>query len=579
MAGWTINFADTLNEPRARITVVALGFGSLAGLLVYGLGWAGLMALGYLPALGGTAPSLEGFTVFLNHPQFIGALGRTVGVGFLATFISLFLSFSVFAAFLHRPVFPVLLRPLGMVLSLPHGLMALMLLLLFAPMGMVVRLVWVVGGFGDQPPDFLFAPDPWGLGMLVCLVIKETAFLILMLLATQTPVQSRALLASARSMGYHPITAWLKVIAPLQYRKMRFPLYAVLAFSLMVVEIPLITNSFDAPTLSLLVLRFGQHPDLAMLIPAASGSIILLGVIAASILGWHVLEKLLAFPIRRWMVDGYRDVGRRLGAPIAVCYLVGLAVVVGGLGLITLHAVSFRWRFPDLLPERWLWNAPQTNIPHDVLVDALVQTVTIGLMSGFLSVTLVLLALMTLSQRAGAMLILYSYLPLLIPQITLMLGVQIGLLHLGGVGDVTSVIVCHLLFVLPYVAFSLHGSLRYFDRRYLILARSLGRTWQEQLWQVTIPLCLRPLLTAFAVGFAVSAAQYLPTLLIGQGRVETLMTLFLNVFAGGNLREIAQTGLLLAIVIALPFGVAQYLPDLLYRHRRGMRVVRGALAQ
>ncbi|MFN7053661.1 MAG: ABC transporter permease, partial [Gemmobacter sp.] len=82
----------------------------------------------------------------------------------------------------------------------------------------------------------------------------------------------------------------------------------------------------------------------------------------------------------------------------------------------------------------------------------------------------------------------------------------------------------------------------------------------------------RPVLTAAAVGLAVSVGQYLPTLLIGGGRVETLTTEAVALSSGGNRRLIGAYALLQMLLPALGFAFALLLPALLFRNRRGMLV-------
>ena len=83
-------------------------------------------------------------------------------------------------------------------------------------------------------------------------------------------------------------------------------------------------------------------------------------------------------------------------------------------------------------------------------------------------------------------------------------------------------------------------------------------------------MLLRPVLTAAAVGLAVSVGQYLPTLLIGGGRVETLTTEAVALSSGGNRRLIGAAALLQMALPALAFALALGLPALTFRHRRGM---------
>jgi putative thiamine transport system permease protein len=80
-----------------------------------------------------------------------------------------------------------------------------------------------------------------------------------------------------------------------------------------------------------------------------------------------------------------------------------------------------------------------------------------------------------------------------------------------------------------------------------------------------------PLLTAFAVGFAVSAGLYLPSLLPGGGRVVTITTEAVALSSGGDRRVIAIYALLQGLLPFVGFALAFILPGLLFRHRRGMR--------
>jgi putative thiamine transport system permease protein len=83
-------------------------------------------------------------------------------------------------------------------------------------------------------------------------------------------------------------------------------------------------------------------------------------------------------------------------------------------------------------------------------------------------------------------------------------------------------------------------------------------------------MLLRPILTAAAVGFAVSVGQYLPTLLIGGGRVATLTTEAVALAAGGDRRAIGVHGIAQTAAALLPFALAIAVPAFLWRNRRNM---------
>jgi len=113
---------------------------------------------------------------------------------------------------------------------------------------------------------------------------------------------------------------------------------------------------------------------------------------------------------------------------------------------------------------------------------------------------------------------------------------------------------------------------RAWDGRIAVAGLALGATPERVFWRLRLPMLLRPALTAAAVGLAVSIGQYLPTLLIGGGRVETLTTEAVALSSGGNRRLIGTYALLQMVLPALGFVLALVLPAVLYRNRRGMAV-------
>ena len=101
------------------------------------------------------------------------------------------------------------------------------------------------------------------------------------------------------------------------------------------------------------------------------------------------------------------------------------------------------------------------------------------------------------------------------------------------------------------------------------------RTWNasaaQTFWRLRLPMLLAPVLAAVAVGIAVSVGQYLPSLMIGGGRVSTLTTEAVALASGGDRRAIGVWALLQTALALAPFAVAVLLPGLWWRNRRGMR--------
>jgi putative thiamine transport system permease protein len=238
----------------------------------------------------------------------------------------------------------------------------------------------------------------------------------------------------------------------------------------------------------------------------------------------------------------------------------------------TLWSFARRWRYPDVLPsgvslESWIRQSSS-------ILNATVNTLGIGLASAAVATALVIACLEN-ERRQGVQTsargLWLLYIPLLVPQIGFLFGTQVLAVQLGLDGTWWALIWTHLLFVLPYVFLSLSDSYRSLDERYIRSALCLGASPGRTFWRVKIPMLLRPILYAMAIGFAVSVAQYLPTLFAGGGRYVTLTTEAVSLAAGANRRVAGVFALLQAMLPMIAFGFAIAIPALLYRHRRGLR--------
>ena len=159
------------------------------------------------------------------------------------------------------------------------------------------------------------------------------------------------------------------------------------------------------------------------------------------------------------------------------------------------------------------------------------------------------------------------YLPLLVPQIGFLFGLQVLFVRLGLDATLLGLAWSHLVFVLPYTVLMLRGPYLAFDPRWLAAGSTLGRSPAQLFWRVRLPLLRRPILVALAVGFSVSVAQYLPTLFIGAGRFPTLTTEALALAVGGDRRIAAVAALLLAALPLLALAAALAVPSARLGHR------------
>jgi putative thiamine transport system permease protein len=531
-----------------------------------------LPAFGLLPSLGGTQPTLEPWRRLLADPALPGALSATLISGFGSAMLAFAVSVGFAAAAHGTWAYRRATRLLAPLLAVPHAAVAIGLAFLLAPSGLLLRLVspWATGF--ALPPDLASVQDRHGLALALGLAVKETPFLLLMLLGALGQVGAAQRLATARSLGYGPTVAWLKTVLPAVYPQLRLPLYAVLAFSLSVIDMALILGPTAPPTLAVLVFRWFNDPDLALRFVGTAGATLQLLLVVAGIGLWRLAELAAAALGRRWIAGGYRGGPGRAGRGLASGALFGLlGLGAAGILVMALWSLAGRWRWPAATPQslsletwsRQLEGAAETGW----------TTLALGLAAAGLALLLVLGCLEN-EQRAGrrpTRALWLLYLPLLVPQVAFLFGTQILAVTAGLDGSFGALVWSHLLFVLPYVFLALAEPWRRLDARYARTARCLGAGPLAVFWRVKLPMLLRPVLFAAAVGFAVSVAQYLPTLFAGAGRYATLTTEAVALAAGGDRRIVGVYAFLQAALPLLAFGLAVALPAWRYRDRRALQ--------
>ncbi|MEX1203735.1 MAG: ABC transporter permease subunit [Dongiaceae bacterium] len=535
-----------------------------------------LPAFGWLPELGGERFGLHPWRVLFAAPGLAGAVRLTLVSGLLATVLSLLLVVGYCAACHDTALFARLRRFLAPLLAVPHAATAIGLAFLIAPSGWILRLLspWATGW--DTPPDIATVQDAYGLALVGGLVLKETPYLLLMTLGALDQVHADRSLAVARALGYAPAAAWLKTVLPRIYPQIRLPVYAVLAFSLSVVDMALILGPGMPPPFAPMVLRWFYDPDLAMRFQAAAGAVLQLGLVAAAIGSWYGLELLVARLARPWLAGGGRGAGGRLGRAVAGTAMATVFATAGlGLVALALWSVARRWPYPDALPAAWTLDNWARHL--GALAWPTWTTLTVGLAAAGAALVLALGCLEN-EQRHGVRLsargLWLLYTPLLVPQVSFLFGAQALTAGLGIGGTWPALVWSHLLFVLPYLFLSLADPYRALDDRYARAALCLGASPARVFWRVKLPMLLRPALFALAIGFAVSVSQYLPTLFAGSGRYVTLTTEAVTLAAGADRRVIAVYALLQALLPLLAFAGALAVPGWLYRRRYALAGIR-----
>jgi putative thiamine transport system permease protein len=530
-----------------------------------------LPAFGILPALGGTSLGLDPWRALFAQPGLGVSVRLSLVNGLLATAISVAIVMLFCAAWQGTRIFGVMQRLLSPILSVPHATAAFGLAFLIAPSGWIARVAAQLTGW-DRPLDVAIIHDPLGLAMVAGLVAKEIPFLFLMTLAALPQAETERTAQITASLGYGRVVGWLKATLPRIYPQIRLPVLAVLAYSTSVVDVAIILAPTTPPPLAVRILGWLSDPELSQRFMASSAAVLQLLIVIGAMVIWIAGEKLIAFIGRHWAEDGTRIksdmAARQLGAVLAI---LAAGAVILGLVVLTIWSIAGFWAFPDVLPRGFSLRLWMREL--DMIEASLWTTLLVGIPAVLVAVALVLGCLeneVRMGHRPGKGAMWLIYVPLLVPQISFMFGLQVFFTLTGLERTLVSVVLAHLVFVLPYVFLSLSDPFRALDPRYGETALCLGASPARTFWQVRLPLLTRAVLTAMAVGLAVTVGQYLPTLLIGAGRFATVTTEAVALASGGDRRMIGIYGLLQMVLPFAGFALALLIPAVLFRHRRGM---------
>ena len=528
------------------------------------------------------ALNAQAWRLMLDDPQLPRALAMTLWTGLAATSLSVALSAWLLSRSFPGPLWARTVKALPAMLAVPHAAFAIGLAFLIAPSGWLLRAFspWATGF--DAPPPWPTTQDPWGLGLIAVLVAKEVPFL-LWAAATQlqradTAARWTRELDVARSMGYAPRTAWWRVLWPQLWPRLAGPALAVLAYSLTVVDMALVIGPTSPPTLAVLAWQWLLDADATINAQGAAAAWLLGGVVAVLAGGLWALRGGLRRR-GRW-VSGKRGKHRKskgrvafLLPPIATSYpsFTLAALYLAVMLALAVGSVSGVWPFPLLWPESLSLQGWQSVFTS---ASTLWTTAVLAAVSSVTALVWAVAWLECAPPAWDARLRRLIYLPLVLPSVLWVVGLHRLCLAWGIDARWPGLWLVHSLAAAPYVLIALSPAYLGFDGRYGQIAASLQKSRLTFLLRIKWPLLKASLWAALAVGFAVSVAQYLPTLFVGAGRFATVTTEAVTLASGAQRSLTAAYAWLQWLLPALMFGVAAGLG----RPRRFAKSMRGVVA-
>ncbi|MUK68378.1 ABC transporter permease [Aliivibrio fischeri] len=487
-----------------------------------GLLGVAVSALGYIPPLGMHHFSLDGFALVFSWEGVWRSIGLTIYSAIASSYLACLITFAVLQATWGSKFWRKVELSLSPLLATPHVAFAIGFAFLFAPTGMGVRALHSLFGYDASPQDIndlaFLIKDPHALGLIVMLALKEVPFLLLMSISILTQLKIDQIEKVSASLGYSKAQMWWKCVFPQWLAKLRFPMLAVIAYSLSVVDVALIIGPTNPPTFAVLVWQWFTEPDLNLLPRAAAGAVVLFAIASLLIAFARLVEWTVTKGIKCWQYSGRSGIS----LPGKSLFLLIISLTILMVPLMIIWSFAQRWRFPDLLPSRYserFW-----QLEWDSILSTINQSLSIAIITASIALVLAVLAheyrIKYKWQVPGYIIAI----PMLIPQLSILFGLQVVTLYLSSDSYFFWVCWAHVFFAFPFVYLALDGPWKSFDTGLTRVALSLGKSPLQAWWKVKMPILLPAIVFAWAVGISVSLAQYLPTLMLGAGRISTITT-------------------------------------------------------
>ena len=241
-----------------------------------------------------------------------------------------------------------------------------------------------------------------------------------------------------------------------------------------------------------------------------------------------------------------------------------LALLIAGLLLplapLLVWAVSGQWRYPGLVPQQLSGRGVRILIdPRSQVLHGLATSTLIGVSVAVLACAIGLPAGRAIGvyRFRGRRLVQFLLLaPVIVPGLAVTLGIQVFFVRYGLAATTYGVVLVQLLPTVPYAATVLGAAFANLDLDYEGQARALGAGPVRTLVFVTMPLLRPALVLAGLFCFLISWSEYVLTLLVGAGQVQTLSLLLFAAIGSSDTTAAAALGVLVVLPPLVLVGLA-----------------------
>mgnify|MGYP002701094758 FL=1 len=522
----------------AKVLAIFLGILIIIPIIFGFIGFF-LPSFGYFPILGKSEFNLNYFYISFNIAGISKSIIMSLFTGLGSTLLALFFSQVILLYFFKTRAYNYIKIIISPLIALPHITMAIGLIFLFSPSGLFFRLFspWLTGF--DRPPNFFIIPDEYGFFLILGLILKEIPFFILVSLSAIQQFSARQIFDLGKSLQNSNFSSWCILIFPLIYKKIRLVIFIVIAFTASVVDMSLILAPSTPSTLAIRILQIYQSSDIDSFFIASNLALIQLLIIIILLLFWMILEKIVRhklFFIFFMKIFSFKIIFFKNLIFASGAILFSLSVL--GIFSSLLWGFSKNWYFPSFFPNSIDINTFINfyNENKFIIFISIFISVVVSFLSSLL--TIIWVELMDILKMKKLYLEWIIFIPLFIPQISFLIGLQSFIILFNFDSFLIPLIIIQLFYVIPYSFIILAPSLREINKDIIRVAASLGKNRFHRLVQIKLPIIMSSFLTSFAIGMLVSFSLYIPVYFIGAGRVTTLTVEALNLALSGSRQDL-----------------------------------------
>ena len=530
--------------------IVILIFFFISMPIIIGFGGTVLQSLGYF-FVEENQFTFTSFKNLINLPGLNKSIFLTIFVGFLATFLSLIISQIILLKLFSSNYYLFLKKLIIPLVAFPHITMAVGVTFLFSSSGFYSRINSYFFTGLERPPNSTLFPDDYGFFLILGLILKETPFFLLMSINILSQFKSKLVYDLGKTLNHVSFGSWIYFVFPHIYKKLKISIIIVLIFSASVVDMSFFLAPSTPSTLSIRILELYQKTDLNNISLVSCMSLLQFIVIIVLIIFWHIFEIfvkriktffLIIFPRTKNFIENF-------------FFIISSFVMSASILCIFLSffwAFSETWNFPNLLPTVFTFEN-FFNFANNFYISFW-NTVYISAIVSFLSciIILVWLEVTYLIKFRNKYIELVFFVPLLIPELSFLVGISYFLIKNDLNGNIFSLVYVEVLYIVPYTFLILAPAFRNIKQNYIDLGKTFQKSNLKIFLFVKLPLLRKAIFLSLAVGMLISIGLYTPIYFIGEGEISTLSIEMINLSFSGNRKDL---GVFTIIQMILPIFI------------------------